>query len=1309
MDCIGVGGIGLVYEAFDRELGTRVAIKTLQRLSGDALLRFKREFRLLQGLEHRNLVQLGELFEEDGTWFFSMELLHGKDFMSHVTRRQWTRGIRTGFSPDATVTCDTVLLCGTEKSNSVSSPVPPSAHTVDEARLRDGLYQIAEGLGALHRAGMVHRDIKPRNVIVSEGRVVLVDFGLVDEERSRRSGGLDRGRVIGTPSYMAPEQAAGRAATPASDWYAVGAMLYEALIGIRPFEGNVEHVLSEKQCRDPLPPSQVNDSVAVPEDLEALCMQLLHRDPADRPGGDEVLARLAPTGSDTPSPAFKHRSRAAWKLDFIGRQAELQALGDAVEACRPGHPMVAFVHGRSGMGKSALIDQFLRDAQVRAGIPALFGRCYECESIPYKALDGVVDDLYGYLTAPPGVTRFSDRGREATTAGDLSVLARLFPVLETIIGKPAEKARDTSSSPPHSPVSPGQGIRDPAELRCRAFAAFKALLCQLAQPGPVIIAIDDMQWGDMDSVALLSELISPPDAPALLLVVSYRSEESEHPLITSLRSTAAQTLAASRFVEVEVGRLPDPECRALIEAMWKGVAPSGDRHDEPAFDLVSEVVRECAGSPFFVGELMHYLASLPVGNSDDRQLRDITLDRVVAARYRQLDRAGRALLEVIAVAGRPVEQRLAVRAAGFEASLRPAGFSIIATLRSRHLVRTLGSGPSDAIEPYHDRIRHAVLAQLAASGEHALRDCYRRLADAVEAEGGADNAEMLADLYYGSGQLDRAADHAIRAARNAESALAFDRAARMYRLALATETASSELECSLTIRLGDALANAGLGVEAATEYLAAAAQASGSSARKGAGQIDLSLELKRRAAEHLLRSGRLDQGFDLLAEILAAVGLDMPSTHRRALASLLRNRARLRVRGLGYRPRETDAIAVHERQRADICWSAAIGLSLFDIARGADYATRHLLLALRQGDDDRIARALLVEACHLAAQGSKKLDRATRLIEAAVDKIEDSPNNSPRNPTEASDAARLEGMIMFSRATVDLHSGHWRRACGLLERAETIVREQCTGAWWELGTVVTHQAIALYHIGEWGTLRRRIGPAIRQAMERSDLYTAAGLACYEVYGHLAADDVGSARHVILRARQQWNPSSYHLQNYLHFTAQVSIDLYRNDPRSAWQRCVEEFPVQRRSLLTRVEILSVARSFFYARSALALAACSRNRRKALVGKAVRAAQRVGRRKLPWTAGQLLLVQAGAAACTGDRESAAHHLREAAEKLREADLLLFAESARWQWGRLTGGNSGREAVQRAERAMRDVGVVNPQAIADMLAPGFSTAES
>src|SRR5262249_32194739 len=278
---LGAGAFGTVYEASHRERNTIVGLKALREANADGLYRFKREFRTLAGVAHPNLVTLYELICDGEQWFFTMELIEGCNFVDYI------RGESAGKSFDSSI--ETVKLATSKSSNS-NSPVilvgpSPNRH-VDLVRLRDALTQLAEGINVLHEAGTLHRDIKPMNVLVTpEGRVVLLDFGLITDLAPQHL--HPSLMLIGTPAYMSPEQCAGLVMTEASDWYAVGVILYEALTGQLPFSGQYFDVLRNKETLEPVGP--ISLAPDIPEDLNALCQDLLLRDPQQRPSGREVL------------------------------------------------------------------------------------------------------------------------------------------------------------------------------------------------------------------------------------------------------------------------------------------------------------------------------------------------------------------------------------------------------------------------------------------------------------------------------------------------------------------------------------------------------------------------------------------------------------------------------------------------------------------------------------------------------------------------------------------------------------------------------------------------------------------------------------------------------------------------------------------------------------------------------------------------------------------------------------------------------------------------------------------------------------
>ena len=502
---LGSGGFGVVYEAYDRQLHRRVALKTLRKLDPEALYRFKREFRALADVVHPNLVALHELVATDELVFIAMELVLGSSWIEFVrARRSEVPTSPAGGAREQIETKET-LPGGSDPDGAASASasrskatarLPPSGcvdWTVvrNSARLRSTMAQLGAGLAAIHRAGKIHRDIKPSNVMVtSDSRLVILDFGLIAE---REQHSVD-GRLFGSVAYLAPEQAAAGPLTPAADWYAAGVMLFEALTGELPFSGTVLEILTGKQRRDPPPPRLLNPRI--PEDLDRLCVRLLARSPSDRPTGDEVARVL---GEDAPVAEITTRANV-----FVGRDAELEQLEGAFASAQKGHATVVYISGERGIGKTGLITQFANQArQADPATAVLAGRCYQREAVPYKALDSLADELSRYLTGldPAEIEAILPRRR--------ALLGRLFPVLRRV----EAITRVSAATEPYHAV--------PQEQRRHAFNALRELFTRIAERRPLVICLDDLQWGDAESALLLGELLRPPDPPPLLLLCAF--------------------------------------------------------------------------------------------------------------------------------------------------------------------------------------------------------------------------------------------------------------------------------------------------------------------------------------------------------------------------------------------------------------------------------------------------------------------------------------------------------------------------------------------------------------------------------------------------------------------------------------------------------------------------------------------------------------------------------------------------------------------------------------------------------------------
>ena len=443
---------------------------------------------------------------------------------------------------------------------------------------------------------------------------------------------------------------------------------------------------------------------------------------------------------------------------------------------------------------------------------------------------------------------------------------------------------------------------------------------------------------------LLSDLLCSPQSPVLLFLGSFRSEDEERsPFLNEIRKSIAGGSPRLDHRDLAVEPLTQSEARELALVLL-------GRDDAVSRAQAHVVARESGGNPLFIDELVkHIQGGEPIDRWD--AIGQLDLDEVLWARIRRQPEEAQRLLGVVAVSGRPIRQALAFQAS----ELGVGGRVALASLRTARLIRCIGQTQHDDIEIYHDRIRETVVAHLSPD---RLRWHHERLALVLSTSGPVD-PEILAGHYRGAGDIVRACDYYSRGADQAAAALAFDHAARLYRIALELHPGPAAQVRILWNRLGDALTNAGRGAEAAQAYLTAAPSATAAEA----------LELKRLASTQLLISGHLDEGLALLRTLFGPLGMSMPETPRRALASLIWHRLRLRLRGLRFRERDETQVSAMELTRIDLCWSAVAGLSMIEPIRGADFQTRGLLLALRAGEPFRIARAMAMEAAHRATTG----------------------------------------------------------------------------------------------------------------------------------------------------------------------------------------------------------------------------------------------------------------------------------------------------------------------------------------------------
>jgi eukaryotic-like serine/threonine-protein kinase len=1189
---LGEGGFGVVYEAFDRHQSARVALKLLRVGEGASLYRFKREFRALTDVSHPNLVVLHELLTDGGHWFFTMELVHGVPVVAYVRPR----------------------------------------NELDEARLREVLAQLTDALTAIHRLGIVHRDIKPSNILVTaKGRVVVLDFGLVAERLGEIDDQTATGEssvVLGTPAYMAPEQVTSDPVTPAADWYSVGVVLYQALTGRVPFTGPIGDVLEAKRSRTPLHPTDVAPDV--PDDLADLCMRLLQPDPHDRPSGEAVQQSLS---------AAKGRSKPAVVGTpvpdvLIGREPHLAALGEAFDISKRGETVVAFISGLSGMGKTALIRYFLHEERnEEPSLLALTSRCYERETMPYKAIDPMVDALARHLKSLDNleVARLLPR--------DTALLARVFPVLLQI--------SEVQLTPSHTTAS-----LDSFALRQRAAEALRDLLYALAAfypLSPLVLTIDDAQWGDADSASILQQVLRPPDAPPLLLIVAYRSEDATGGRLLSTLRQVIRDGPGLHVRDIDVGPLSIADACALAASVTAATPDAGARADA--------IARESGGNAFFIHELAQHAAT--VGRST-------TLGAVVLERLRTLPDTARRFVTAAAVSAQPITAAVGRRAA----ELDPEDTDAFQVLRASRLVRTQAGPEEPTYEAYHDRIREAVVSELT---DYDLQRWHQRLAAAWEGSPLA-RPETLVTHFQGAGDNTKTRTYAQIAAQNAEEALAFDRAAEFYRLLVHLEE-DRAVRLDWHAKLGEALANTGRGHDAALHFLDALDEP----------MTDRSIQLERRAATELIRAGYLDQATEVLDRLLPKVGVRAPRSDVRAFATLLRYRSLLRVRGVGFRERSESQIPRDRLRQIDVLMSISEPLCLTSLIRGQALIAQGAWYALRAGEPRRAVRALTGLVASSSVAGTRSEGRTAGLLAAT------------RRQAANLDDPWITGRIMLAEGMVLKLSGRFQRAVEQLGEALDSFAA-CQGVRWEVETAQNLILDSRLWMGEWSRLTSELPGRRHAAEQRGDLFAAAYLmARTSPFLRLAADRIDDSAAEVTASLTQWTKRFFNLQHRYALCTWIDIDLYTGNPKRADERLTAAWPALR-GILFVFQFARIEMIFYRARIALA-GACD----AAALRRAERDARRLSTERAAWADALSLLIRATVAQARGEVSQAVETLQLAETALRDCHIHHHAAAAQYRRGGLIGGAEGRGLVEAATEWMRHQQIVNPARMVNLLAPG------
>jgi adenylate cyclase len=779
-EIIGRGGMGEVCLADDLMLDRKVALKFVtapdETDGQDQLLT---EARAAAALDHPFICSIYEVTVLDGRPCIAMEYIRGESL---------ERRLRGGPLPFA-----------------------------DAVRVAD---EIAEALDAAHRRRVVHSDLKPANVMLTEdGHIKVMDFGLA--RRLPHTDDLDHAETMlvasrddmvqGTPAYMAPEQIRGEAADRRSDVFAFGILLYEMVSGINPFKRASIETTFAAILREPI--ATLHDRLpAIPPSVDALLLQLLAKDPAARHHslGDvrTILRRLLvdiSSSAATLRPAVVDHGTRDTGARLIGRDGERAQLRHSLEQATSGCGSLWVLHGESGIGKTRLTEDTLATAR-QLGCQTLVGRCYEQEGTP--ALIPYIEILEEASRLMPAPVFRQAVGKSAPE------LARLMPELHHLFPE---------MSPP---------LDLPPQLRQRfLFTNIREFLTRAARMTPLVMFIDDLQWADESTVQLTQHLAPQLATLPVVIIAAYREVDAarapavrgglqdwigrvrgqtREPVSPHAVKTALDQLVAQRHARPIVLR---PFNRTEVAGMLTALGPS-----HPPARLVDRFADHTGGNPFFVAELFRHLKDEGrLFDANQQWTRQLDFDEielpdtvrvVLERRLQRVSSETQDVLKAAAVIGRHFEPDLLEDVAAIDSD------TLITALDEAERARIV-KGPSGRREITW-RFEHPLTCQLLTNAVPQLRRqrLHLRVADAMQR---LDRESRLytsgiAHHLYCAGRLadpDRTARALITAGDAAREVYATEDAVRHYRGALevlADTTGDSRTTLGVQETLADQLA-----------------------------------------------------------------------------------------------------------------------------------------------------------------------------------------------------------------------------------------------------------------------------------------------------------------------------------------------------------------------------------------------------------------------------------------------------------------------------------------------------------------------